>query len=56
MDLPSKTPPPLRPAPPRVPPAEVRNVAQKDEVTLGGLRAEVKDLRVALELLQARHE
>ncbi|XP_077381967.1 SH3 domain-containing protein 21 [Festucalex cinctus] len=55
VDYRPKTPPPARPAPPRVP-AEVRNVAQKAEVTLESLQAEVKDLRLALEILQARHD
>ncbi|XP_049585955.1 SH3 domain-containing protein 21 isoform X1 [Syngnathus scovelli] len=55
VDFRPKSPPPLRPAAPRLP-AEVQSVAQKDEVTLASLWTEVKDLRMALELLQTRHE
>ncbi|XP_077430868.1 SH3 domain-containing protein 21 [Vanacampus margaritifer] len=55
VDFRPKTPPPVRPSPPRKP-AEVRNVAQKSEVTLESLQAEVKDLRLALDILQARHD
>ncbi|XP_057691366.1 SH3 domain-containing protein 21 [Corythoichthys intestinalis] len=56
LDQRPKTPPPVRPAPPRVQSPEVRNVAPKNEVTLESLQAEIKELRMALELLQTQHE
>nr|XP_057908804.1 SH3 domain-containing protein 21 [Doryrhamphus excisus] len=55
LDHRPKTPPPVRPSPPRVV-VDGRKVAHKDELTLENLQAEIKDLRMALELLQTRHE
>ncbi|XP_061530052.1 SH3 domain-containing protein 21 isoform X1 [Phycodurus eques] len=55
LDYRPKTPTPARPAPPRVQ-VEVRNVAQKDKVTLESLQADIKDLQMALQLLQTGHE
>ncbi|KAM7421272.1 hypothetical protein PAMA_015428 [Pampus argenteus] len=54
-DLQPKTPPPLRPAAPKVA-VDGKTVTQKEEPTVISLQAEVKELRMALELLQTRHE
>lgn len=54
-DLRPKTPPPTRPAPPKVV-VDGRTVTPKEEPTVGSLQAEIKELRMALELLQTRHE
>lgn len=53
-DLP-KTPPPSRPPAPKVV-VDGRPVLQKEEVSLENLQAEIKELRMALELLQRQHE
>lgn len=50
-----KTPPPIRPPTPKVV-ANGRVVTHKEEPTLENLQAEIKELRMALELLQTRHE
>lgn len=50
-----RTPPPVRPAPPKVV-VDGRTVAHKEEPTVQSLQAEIKELRMALELLQTRHE
>lgn len=50
-----KTPPPVRPPTPKVV-ANGRAVTHKEEPTLENLQAEIKELRMALELLQTRHE
>ncbi|XP_018555424.1 SH3 domain-containing protein 21 [Lates calcarifer] len=50
-----KTPPPVRPAPPKVV-VDGKTVTHKDEPTVESLQAEIKELRMALELLQTRHE
>ncbi|XP_068592082.1 SH3 domain-containing protein 21 isoform X2 [Cebidichthys violaceus] len=50
-----KTPPPVRPAPPRVV-AGAKAVTHKEEATVESLQAEIKELRMALELLQTRHD
>uniref|UniRef100_UPI0037E9C699 SH3 domain-containing protein 21 isoform X2 n=1 Tax=Semicossyphus pulcher TaxID=241346 RepID=UPI0037E9C699 len=50
-----KTPPPNRPAPPKVF-VDGKTVTNKDEPTLESLQAEIKELGMALELLQMRHE
>ncbi|XP_054478158.1 SH3 domain-containing protein 21 isoform X2 [Anoplopoma fimbria] len=50
-----KTPPPVRPAPPRVV-VDAKAVTHKEEATLESLQAEIKELRMALELLQTRHD
>ncbi|XP_037532756.1 SH3 domain-containing protein 21 isoform X2 [Nematolebias whitei] len=54
-DLSPKTPPPVRPTPPK---ANVKTVTEnnKEEPTVGSLQTEVRELRMALELLQTRHE
>ncbi|XP_058504651.1 SH3 domain-containing protein 21 isoform X2 [Solea solea] len=49
-----KTPPPARPLPPKVV-VEGRAVGPKEKPTLESLQAEIKELRMALELLQTRH-
>uniref|UniRef100_A0A1A7W7D5 Osteoclast-stimulating factor 1 n=2 Tax=Iconisemion striatum TaxID=60296 RepID=A0A1A7W7D5_9TELE len=51
----TKTPPVVRPAPPKVV-MNSRNENHKEELTLGSLQAEIKELRMALELFQTRHE
>lgn len=50
-----KTPPPARPAPPKVL-LDGRHVTYKEELTIESLQAELKELRMALELLQTQHE
>ncbi|XP_051263102.1 SH3 domain-containing protein 21 isoform X1 [Dicentrarchus labrax] len=50
-----KTPPPVRPAPPKVV-VDGRTVTHKEEPTVESLQVEIKELRMALELLQTRHE
>ncbi|XP_071325051.1 SH3 domain-containing kinase-binding protein 1-like [Trachinotus anak] len=50
-----RTPPPVRPAPPKVA-VDGRTVTSKEEPTVESLQAEIKELRMALELLQTRHE
>ncbi|CAJ1062722.1 SH3 domain-containing protein 21 isoform X1 [Xyrichtys novacula] len=50
-----KTPPPTRPVPPKVA-VDGKTVTLKDEPTMESLQAEIKELRVALELLQTRQE
>uniref|UniRef100_A0A8D2ZQR3 Osteoclast-stimulating factor 1 n=1 Tax=Scophthalmus maximus TaxID=52904 RepID=A0A8D2ZQR3_SCOMX len=50
-----KTPPPIRPAPPKVA-VDGRAVSHKGRPTVESLQAEIKELRMALELLQTRHE
>lgn len=50
-----KTPPPTRPAPPKVM-VDGKTMKPKEEPTVGSLQAEIKELRMALELLQTRHE
>ncbi|KAF7657373.1 hypothetical protein LDENG_00028000 [Lucifuga dentata] len=52
-DRPPKTPPSARPTPPRVV-VDSRAVTQKEESSLESLQAEIKELRMALELLQTR--
>ncbi|XP_072249971.1 SH3 domain-containing protein 21 isoform X2 [Leuresthes tenuis] len=55
-ELPPKTPPPARPTPPKVF-VERKTVNHKEEEpTVESLQAEIKELRMALELLQTRHE
>nr|XP_061814592.1 CD2-associated protein-like [Nerophis lumbriciformis] len=53
-ECPPKSPAPVRPSPPRVV-TDSRKVAHKQEGTLEILQADIKDLRKALELLQAQH-
>ncbi|XP_041798350.1 SH3 domain-containing protein 21 isoform X2 [Chelmon rostratus] len=50
-----KTPPPVRPAPPKVA-VDGRTVTHKEGPTVESLQAELKELRMAVELLQTRHE
>ncbi|XP_031145648.2 SH3 domain-containing protein 21 isoform X1 [Sander lucioperca] len=50
-----KTPPPVRPAPPKVV-VDDRTVTQKEQPTVESLQAEIKELKMALDLLQARHD
>ncbi|XP_078108544.1 SH3 domain-containing protein 21 isoform X1 [Sander vitreus] len=50
-----KTPPPVRPAPPKVV-VDGRTVTQKEQTTVESLQAEIKELKMALDLLQARHD
>ncbi|KAM3614497.1 uncharacterized protein V6R79_015444 [Siganus canaliculatus] len=50
-----KTPPPVRPAPPKVV-VDGRSLPNKEEPTMESLQAELKELRMALELLQTQHE
>ncbi|KAM8847605.1 SH3 domain-containing protein 21 isoform 1-T1 [Synchiropus picturatus] len=50
-----KTPPPNRPTPPKIF-LENKNLNHKEEATLHSLQEEIKELRMALELLQTRHE
>ncbi|XP_049902647.1 SH3 domain-containing protein 21 [Epinephelus moara] len=50
-----KTPPPVRPTPPKVV-VDGRTVTHKGEATMESLQAEIKELRMALELLQTRHD
>lgn len=53
-DLP-KTPPPIRPPAPKVM-VDGKALIHKDEPTMEQLQAEIKELRMALELLETRHE
>uniref|UniRef100_A0A3B4WTC1 SH3 domain containing 21 n=1 Tax=Seriola lalandi dorsalis TaxID=1841481 RepID=A0A3B4WTC1_SERLL len=50
-----KTPPPVRPMPPKVA-VDGRPVTTKEELTVESLQAEIKELRMTLDLLQTRHE
>lgn len=50
-----KTSTPARPSAPQVG-ADGRPVIQKEEATVANLQAEIRELRMALELLQRRHE
>ncbi|XP_073341557.1 SH3 domain-containing protein 21 [Pagrus major] len=50
-----RTPPPVRPTPPKVV-VDGRTVTHKEEPTMESLQTEIKELRMALELLQTRHE
>lgn len=50
-----KTPPPVRPPAPKVV-VDGRPVTEKEEATLETLQAEMKELRMALDLLKRRHE
>ncbi|XP_042345648.1 SH3 domain-containing protein 21 isoform X2 [Plectropomus leopardus] len=50
-----KTPPPVRPAPPKLV-VDGRTASHKGEVTVESLHDEIKELRMALELLQTRHD
>ncbi|XP_070768172.1 SH3 domain-containing protein 21 isoform X2 [Enoplosus armatus] len=50
-----KTPPSVRPSPPKVV-VDGRTVTPKEEPTLESLQAEIKELRMAVELQQTRHE
>ncbi|XP_070823592.1 SH3 domain-containing protein 21 isoform X2 [Chaetodon trifascialis] len=50
-----KTPPPFRPPPPKVV-VDGKTVTHKEEPTVESLQADIKELRMALELLQTRHE
>ncbi|XP_068426223.1 SH3 domain-containing protein 21 isoform X2 [Clinocottus analis] len=51
----TKTSPPVRPAPSKVL-VEAKAVTRTEEVSVEGLQAEIKELRMALELLQTRHD
>ncbi|XP_040020172.2 SH3 domain-containing protein 21 [Gasterosteus aculeatus] len=57
-DQPPKTPPPARPAPPAPPrvPVGPKAVTHKEDVTVEGLQAEIRELRMSLELLQRQHD
>ncbi|TKS82377.1 CD2-associated protein [Collichthys lucidus] len=50
-----KTPPPVRPGPPKVV-VDGKTVTHKEEPTMESVQAEIKELRMALELLRTRHE
>lgn len=50
-----KTPPPIRPPAPKVM-VDGKALSHKEEPTMEQVQAEIKELRMALELLQARHE
>lgn len=50
-----KTPSPVRPTAPK-PFVDGKNVTQKEELMMASLQAEIKELRMALDLLQTRHE
>ncbi|XP_039972748.1 SH3 domain-containing protein 21 isoform X2 [Xiphias gladius] len=50
-----KTPPPTRPALPKVV-VDGRTVSHKEEPAVENLHSEIKELRMALELLQAQHD
>lgn len=50
-----KTPPPSRPPAPKVV-VDGRPVVKTEEPTLETLQAEIKELRMALDLLQGQHE
>lgn len=54
-DLRPKTPPPVRPTPPKVL-VDNKTVTFKDEPTVESLQAEIKELRMTLELLEKRQE
>ncbi|XP_034409430.1 SH3 domain-containing protein 21 isoform X2 [Cyclopterus lumpus] len=47
--------PPVRPAPPRVV-VDAKAVTRKEEATVESLQADIKELRMALELLETRHD
>ncbi|XP_028984411.1 SH3 domain-containing protein 21 isoform X2 [Betta splendens] len=51
----AKTPPPVRPTPPKVA-VDGKAATSNNEPTMESLQAEIKELRMALELLQTRHE
>ncbi|XP_033837214.1 SH3 domain-containing protein 21 [Periophthalmus magnuspinnatus] len=53
-DQPPKTPPPVRPTPPKVM-LDGKAMSGKNKPTVESLQAEVQELRVALELLQSQH-
>ncbi|XP_032373338.1 SH3 domain-containing protein 21 isoform X1 [Etheostoma spectabile] len=55
LDNQPKTPPPLRPAPPRAV-VDGRTGTHKEQTTIESLQAEIKELKMALDLLQARHD
>lgn len=55
MPAAGKTPPPNRPAPPKIF-FEHKNSNHKEDATVQSLQAEIKELKTALELLQTRHE
>lgn len=55
LDHPPRTPPPVRPAPPKVI-VNSRTASHKEQPTVESLQAEIKELRMALELLQTRHD
>ncbi|KAM4579579.1 SH3 domain-containing protein 21 isoform 2-T2 [Odontesthes bonariensis] len=55
-ELPPKTPPPVRPAPPKVVVGSKTVNHKEEETTVESLQAEIKELRMTLELLQTRHE
>ncbi|KAM9309865.1 SH3 domain-containing protein 21 isoform 2-T2 [Pholidichthys leucotaenia] len=50
-----KTPPPTRPSPPKVF-VDGKTVTSNNEPTVESLQAEIKELRMALQLLEKRHE
>ncbi|KAM8869174.1 SH3 domain-containing protein 21 isoform 2-T2 [Spinachia spinachia] len=50
-----KTPPPARPAPPRVPVGS-KAVTYKEDATVESLQAEIRELRMSLQLLQRQHD
>uniref|UniRef100_A0AAQ5YWF8 SH3 domain-containing protein n=1 Tax=Amphiprion ocellaris TaxID=80972 RepID=A0AAQ5YWF8_AMPOC len=52
---PPRTPPPTRPAPPKVL-VDSKTVTIQEEPTVKSLQAEIKELKMALELFQTRHE
>ncbi|XP_062278639.1 SH3 domain-containing protein 21 [Scomber scombrus] len=54
-ELRPRTPPPVRPAPPKVV-VDGKTVNNKEEPTVERLQADIKELRMALELLQTRHD
>ncbi|KAK5891972.1 hypothetical protein CesoFtcFv8_012400 [Champsocephalus esox] len=51
----SKTPPPVRPTPPKKV-LDSKTVTHKEEPTMLDLQAEIKELRLSLELLETRHD
>lgn len=51
----SKTPPPVRPVPPKVL-VDGKTALSKDKPTVESLKAEIQELRMALELLQTQHK
>ncbi|XP_017270734.1 SH3 domain-containing protein 21 isoform X2 [Kryptolebias marmoratus] len=54
-DVSPKTSPPARPAFPKLA-VKTKTENNKEELTVGSLQAEIQELRMALELLQTRHE